>query len=103
APGPSYNPVTFWTGYNSTTLSIPGGIALDGNGNVYVADMGNEMLEEFSSSGAPLASWSALYQSYPVWPVGVAVDPSGNVYVADADNDLIFKLTLSGGVFSAAA
>jgi hypothetical protein len=100
-PAPTYSPVTYWSTYNSTTLSIPGGIALDGNGNVYVADFGNELLEEFSATGAPLAQWSSSYQSYPVYPVGVAVDAGGNIYVADGDNDLIWQLTLSGSTFSA--
>lgn len=100
-PAPTYSPVAYWTGYNSTTLSYPGGIAMDASGNVYVADLWNDLLEEFSPSGAPLAQWSASYQSYPAWPIGVAVDATGNVYVADGNNDLIWKLTLSGGTFSA--
>jgi DNA-binding beta-propeller fold protein YncE len=102
-PAPTYSPVTYWTGYNSTTLSYPGGIALDASGNVYVADLGNGLLEEYSPLGAPLAQWSASYQSYPVWPVGVAVDGTGNVYVADGNNGLIWQLTLSGSTFSAGA
>ncbi len=97
----------FWGPTTPNTFSYPGGIALDENGNVYVADFGNELLEEFSPAGTPLAQWSASAaysgQSYPVWPVGVAVDPSGSVYVADGDNDLIWKLTLSGNTFSASA
>jgi sugar lactone lactonase YvrE len=102
-PGPTYSPVTTWTSYNSTTFSYPGGIAVDGTGNVYVADLGNELLEEFSSTGTPMAQWSSSYQGYPVFPIGVAVDGSGNIYVADGDNGLIWKLTSSGSAFSAAA
>lgn len=102
-PAPTYSPVTMWTSYNSNTFSYPGGIALDSSGNVYVADLGNELLEEFSATGTPLAQWSSSYQGYDVFPIGVALDGSGNVYVADGNNGLIWKLTSSGSSFSAAA
>ena len=57
------------------------GVAVDGSGNVFVADSGNNAVKEIVGRGrlpprsTPWAADSA--------PDGVAVDGSGNVFVAD--------------------
>ena len=63
-------------------LSMPEGIAVDGNGNVYVADYGGgRLVEEKLSSGS--YTQSALTASSGTSPYGVAIDGSFNIYVAD--------------------
>jgi DNA-binding beta-propeller fold protein YncE len=89
APAATPTPITSWTSYNGTTLSYPGGIALDSTGNVYVADSNNGMLEEFGPAGATMAAWSG---NGSVAPVAVALDSSNNVYVADGNNAEIWVL-----------
>jgi hypothetical protein len=82
------------------------GVAVDGNGNVYVADAANNVIRKitggvvstFAGTGiAGSADGPAGGASFNS-PEGVAVDGSGNVYVADTYNSTIRKITISGGV-----
>ena len=88
-------------------FSYPSGLAIDGSGNIYVADTTNFTVRKMTSAGVvttlagnPLSRGTAdgtgaaalFYQ-----PTGVAVDSSGNVYVTDTGNSTIRKIT-SGGV-----
>ena len=63
-------------------FSDPWGVAVDGSGNVYVADDGNSAVKEMpagcASSSLRDHAGRRLQRSH-----GVAVDGSGNVYVAD--------------------
>ena len=65
----------------TSSLNNPFGVAVDGSGNVYIADTYNlRVLMETLSAGSYTESVvpsSALYG-----PAGVAVDGSGNVYIA---------------------
>jgi DNA-binding beta-propeller fold protein YncE len=100
APAATPTPIAAWTSYNGTPLSYPNGIALDSGGNVYVADSGNGMLEEFGPSGAVSASWSG---DGTVVPVAVALDSGNNVYVADGGNAEVWVLSPSGSSFAVSA
>ncbi len=76
----------------------PTGIAVDGSGNVLVADTGNGRIEKFSSTGAFLSiigtkgSGSGQFAQ----PNGIAIDRVGNIYVADAGNHRVLKLNPDG-------
>jgi DNA-binding beta-propeller fold protein YncE len=95
--------VNFLPGAGSTVptsvLNNPSGVAVDGSGNVYIVDSGNNrMLKETNSAGSYTESTvptSALNN-----PSGVAVDGSGNVYITDSYNDRVLKETLSAGSYS---
>jgi DNA-binding beta-propeller fold protein YncE len=58
----------------------PGGIAVASNGNIYVADTGANVVDEFSPSGTFLGTVvsSGLFE-----PTGLAFGPGGNLYVAN--------------------
>jgi len=86
------------TGSGAGQFSSPYGIAVDGDGNVYVADTYNNRIQKFSSTGTYLTQWGVEGSGAgQFWgPYGIAVDGDGNVYVADTWNDRIQKFTSSG-------
>jgi len=97
APAATPTPITAWTSYNGTTMSDPGGIALDSTGNVYIADTLNGMVEEFGPTGNTIASWTG---DGTITPVAVAVDSANNVYVADGNNEKLWVIKVSGSTFT---
>jgi sugar lactone lactonase YvrE len=89
----------------------PAGIAVDGSGNVYVADFHNNLIRKITPAGVvstlagTVANPADSVVSTPsvfLGPSGVAVDASGNVYVADAgDNEI--KVVSPAGVVTTLA
>jgi sugar lactone lactonase YvrE len=96
----------------SARFWAPFGIAVDGAGNVYVADTGNNTIRKISPDG--IVSTIAGSAGHPGSadglaagarfrnPWGVAVDTNGNVYVADMSNDTIRKIHTDGQVVTVA-
>jgi sugar lactone lactonase YvrE len=86
----------------------PSGLAVDGTGNVYVADTWNHTLRKITPAGvvSTLAGMALASGSEDgtgpaarfYYPEGVAVDGSGNVYVADTQNHTIRKVSPAGVV-----
>ena len=93
---------------NTARFNLPSGIAVDGNGNIYVADSGNYTIRKITPSGVvstlaglPPQQGSRDGQGCAArfnTPRGVAVDNSGAVYVADTNNHVIRKITAAGTV-----
>ena len=76
----------------------PTGIAVDPNGNVFVADTNNGRIEKFSPTGTflDIIGTKGSGQGQLAAPNGIAVDRTGNIYVADASNHRVQKLTADG-------
>jgi sugar lactone lactonase YvrE len=85
----------------------PQSLVADASGNIYVADMGNNMIRKISAAGvvstfagsgdagyADGIGTNATFNS----PRGIALDAQGNIYVADRGNNLIRKITPTGVV-----
>jgi sugar lactone lactonase YvrE len=80
-------------------FSYPTGVAVDGSGNVYVADNGNSAVEEIMAVGGviPASPTINTLGSGFSSPQGVAVDGSGNVYVADTGNNAVKEIVAGTG------
>jgi streptogramin lyase len=70
----------------SSLLNLPSGAAVDGSGNVYITDAGNQAIYEWSALTQQLTT---LVSSGLNEPFGPALDSSGNVYFADYNNNAI--------------
>src|SRR5665213_3063469 len=68
----------------------PEGVAVDGAGNIYVADVFNNAIRKVTAGGvvSTLVGGAASLKN----PEGVAVDSAGNVYVTDSSNNTIRKV-----------
>jgi len=76
----------------------PTGIAVDGSGNILVADTNNGRIEKFSPRGVFITSLGAKGTGYGQLggPNGIAIDRAGNIYVADASKHRVQKLAPAG-------
>jgi sugar lactone lactonase YvrE len=93
---------------STARFNQPTGIAIDGSGNLYVADSGNDTIRKVTQSGSvtTIAGTAGAVGSADGMgaaarfngPRGIAVDGSGNLYVADAGNSAIRKITPAGAV-----
>jgi sugar lactone lactonase YvrE len=100
---------------NQAQLYNPGGLAVDNQGNIYIADSGNNRIRKVTPSnglistiaGQPTAGYSgdtnAATSAQLNNPQGLAVDSSGNLYIADAGNHAIRKITVATGVITTIA
>ena len=93
---------------NNAQFNSPVGIAVDGAGDVYVADQLNSTIRKITPDGSVStlaglagttgardgAAADALFNH----PSGVAADCFGNVYVADTGNQIIRKIAADGTV-----
>jgi sugar lactone lactonase YvrE len=93
---------------NAARFFLPRGVAVDGAGNIYVADTGNNTIRKVTTAGVvtTLAGGAGQVGSEDGTgssarfnrPIGLAVDSAGNVYVADTANNTVRKVTPAGVV-----
>jgi tripartite motif-containing protein 71 len=97
--GEEYTFVTMWPELPQPWyFDNPTGIAVDGSGNVFVADSLNNRIQKFDANGNFITKWGSegTGNGQLKSPEGIAVDSSGNVYVADTCNDRIQKFDSYG-------
>lgn len=116
------NDKTDYTGDNvaatSTSLKFPHDVAIDTNGNIYIADTGNFRIRKvtvstgimttIAGSGVPsdkiIGPTTAATDFHLYSPIGVTLDTSGNIYIAGGSNDpCVFKVIASNGYISIVA
>jgi sugar lactone lactonase YvrE len=93
---------------NTARFYGPQGIAVAGDGSVYVADSANHLIRKLNAAGAAttLAGSAGAANSLDgaggsarfFHPESVAVGPDANIYVADTLNHTIRKITPAGQV-----
>ena len=76
-------------------LNNPAAIAVDGSGNLYVADPADNSVSEIVAAGG-YTMVNVLGSDFKS-PAGVTVDASGNVYVADSGNNAVKEILAAGG------
>ncbi len=100
----------------SAQLNLPMGLAVDGAGNLYIADSLNNririvypsgIINTFAGNGAigyagAVGDAGQATQAQLYLPGGVAVDKSGNVYIADTGHSLVREVTPDGNINSIA-
>lgn len=97
-----------------TGLLGPSGVAVDGSGNVYVAETSNHVIKVFNAGGTLTSTIGTLgtsglnngtlTTSTFSTPVGVAVNSAGTlIYVTDTFNDVVRRVDIGGNAVTTIA
>lgn len=105
----------------SAELLSPSSVAVDSNGNIYIADTANHVIREVVTGAAATNAGVAAGDIITIagtniggyggdgglsglaeldLPTGVAVDSSGNIYIADSGNNVIREISGSTGIIN---
>lgn len=105
----------------SATLSAPHGVALDGAGNLYIADTGNNVIRMISAATGEITTVAGLSSTSTICnmdvvgdgcpatqaslkqPWGVTLDASGNLYIADTYEHRIREVSAATGIIATIA
>ena len=82
-----------------SNLSGPAGVAVDGAGNIYIADTGNNRIVEIPWTGAGYGGQITVPVNGLSIPMGLAIDGAGSLYIVSNGNDKVVKLPWTGSGF----
>ena len=96
----------------SALLDLPGGVAVDGQGNTFIADTANNQVREIVAASGTIVAVAGTgsagssgdggpaTQATRNAPAGVAVDGADNLYIADTGNHRIRLVSAATGLVS---
>jgi streptogramin lyase len=78
----------------NATFNYPADVAVDGLGNVYVADLCNQAIRKIDTNNVV----TTIIANSPVLngPMGLALDGSGNLFVAESSGNAIREISATG-------
>jgi sugar lactone lactonase YvrE len=96
------------------TLSFPQGVALDSQGNVFIADSGNNRIRKIQAATGIITTIAGGDEGFAgdngpaaisrlSSPKGIAVDAAGNLLIADSQNNRIRRIDAATGVITTVA
>ncbi|HEY6007873.1 MAG TPA: hypothetical protein VIU40_06070, partial [Geobacteraceae bacterium] len=104
-----------WSVATAGCVHNPGGVAVDGAGNIYIADQYNNRVRKVAAGTGIITTvagngvWGYSGDNGPATaamlkePRGVAVDGAGNLYIADTTNGRIRKVAAGTGIITTVA
>lgn len=95
---PTYAASFGTTGSGNGQLETPADVAMDADGNLWVADKGNHRIQKFSASGAFLSQFGTQGSAdgQLTSPSSLTIDAAGNIWVTDQGNHRVQKFSPSG-------
>jgi hypothetical protein len=105
---------------SSSQVSQPSGVAVDGAGNVYIADTANNEIREIVAATGQIVAVAGggtgcagqtdtvgdgctALQASLNGPLGVTLDLNGNIFIADTANERIREVKISTGIITTVA
>lgn len=96
-------------------LNGPVAVALDGHGNLFIAEQGNSVIRKVDSAGR-ISTIAGNYSLGPGYdgdgagavdaqlnqPMGIAIDPNNDIFIADSGNSVIRKVDGAGQITTVA-
>jgi DNA-binding beta-propeller fold protein YncE len=100
APNDSTRPAVSWpiSEIHAGRRPYPAGLAVDEQGDVYMADRSDNRVIELSPRGEPLFTFGMAGHGPAQFddPTDVALGAGGTIYVADAKNDRVCRFSATG-------
>ncbi len=101
----------------SAAFALPLSSALDGQGNLYIADRDNHRIRKVAAGSGIITTVAGIGSTFSgfggdggpataaalFFPSGIAFDSSGNLYIADTTNNRIRKVAAASGIITTVA